>query len=681
MNYLIYKCITRISTAVFLFWFLGPLLIFGQTFTKVTDPGNPIVTTNLDVNYSGAAWVDYDNDGDMDLYTTKRFLFRNDGNGNFTLLTTQIGTHMQQQLGNGCSWGDYDNDGDIDIAIAGKSTLIYKNDGLDLFNTVDEAPLSINADHRGWTCSWGDYDNDGFLDLIITHPSGFLGSPEQPCLLLKNNGDGRFTNITGYYFTDNIAPYTVATWYDFDQDGDIDLFIASGPANGSGHRDYLYRNMLMETDTVNFVRIDDLVIGTDLQDGQVWNFIDYDNDGDYDAFITNYGGAIDHFYRNDNGTYVSVSNAMTVAGQHLANTWADVDNDGDPDVAITGEGGTSFYRNDDGVFNNISTAFTLSGSPRGATFGDYDNDGDMDLFVSGSGDTKGLFRNDNTNGNHWIEINCSGTISNWSAIGTRIKTKAVINGNPVWQLRDISGQNSFNSQNSLRVHFGLKDAVLVDSLVILWPSGQSAVYTNLTADDIYTFREIIPSGFLRCNFSADRISGNDSLTVHFTDLSLTDTAKPVISWMWDFNNDGTIDATEKNPEWTYTVPGTYTVKLSISNSTSTLSRTRLDYITINPLTGIPSEETDIAEKFALYQNFPNPFNPSTSIRYIVGKGQVVSVKVYDVLGKEIAQLVNEYKTPGTYQVKFDGSKFPSGLYFYRYYAEGFNEVRKMVLLK
>ncbi|HEY6907417.1 MAG TPA: VCBS repeat-containing protein, partial [Ignavibacteriaceae bacterium] len=166
---------TRLRFLIMFFWFLGAGLIFGQTFTKITDPNNPIATTSLDVNYSGAAWIDYDNDGDLDLFTTKKYLFRNEGNGNFILLSTQIGMNMTPQLGNGISWGDYDNDGDPDAAVAGKSSLIYRNDGGDSFSTLDEHPLAISDDNRGWSCAWGDYDNDGFLDLIITHPSGFLG--------------------------------------------------------------------------------------------------------------------------------------------------------------------------------------------------------------------------------------------------------------------------------------------------------------------------------------------------------------------------------------------------------------------------------------------------------------------------------------------------------------------------
>jgi hypothetical protein len=685
MKHFLFTRLKRLILICLFFWFLGPLLIFGQSFTKITDPDNPIVTTGLDLNYSGAAWIDYDGDGDLDLFTTKNYLFRNEGNGNFTLLFTQIGMNMSPQLGNGISWGDYDNDGDPDAAVAGKSSLIYRNEGSDSFLTVDQSPLGIDDDNRGWTCAWGDYDNDGFIDLIITHPRGFLGTPALPCLLFHNEGDGRFSKVTGYYFTDNLAPYTVATWYDFDQDGDIDLFIASGPAAGFGVRDYLFRNMLKETGSVDFVRIDDLLIGTDLQDGQVWNFIDYDNDGDYDAFVTNYGGSIDHFYRNDNGNYVSLSNALTIIGQHLANTWGDVDNDGDLDVVVDGESGTKFYRNDNGTFVDDTTGFTLSGSPRGAVFGDYDNDGDLDLFVSGSGNAEGLFRNDNNNGNHWIEIICNGNVSNRSALGTKVKVKAIINGAPVWQLREITGQNSFDSQNSLRVHFGLKDAAVVDSLVILWPSGESDIYSGINSDQIYTYEENIPAGFLRPNFGADTIEGTDSLTVQFTDLSFSDPNMPVGSREWDFNNDGIIDATDKNPSWVYDSPGTYTVKLTVSNGNTTLSKTRENYITVNSSTGIKETGNTVPDKFELLQNYPNPFNPSTKINYSipqsVGKPGLVSLKIYDVLGKEIAVLVNQVQSPGTYEIRFDAAGLPGGVYFCRMNASGYSKVIKMMLLK
>jgi hypothetical protein len=86
-------------------------------------------------------------------------------------------------------------------------------------------------------------------------------------------------------------------------------------------------------------------------------------------------------------------------------------------------------------------------------------------------------------------------------------------------------------------------------------------------------------------------------------------------------------------------------------------------------------------KVRLFQNYPNPFNPTTKIRLSIVNRQLTIVKVYDVLGNELATLVNEVKEPGTYTVQFDGSRLSSGVYFYRLKAGGFTETRKFILLK
>ena len=132
---------------------------------------------------------------------------------------------------------------------------------------------------------------------------------------------------------------------------------------------------------------------------------------------------------------------------------------------ITNESGslTHYYKNNgDGTFSAETNALTTSGATRGATLGDYDNDGDLDAFISGV--ARGLYRNDTDNGNHWINILCEGAISNRSAIGAKVWALANINGVDTWQRREISAQNSFNSHNSLRVHFGLGDATTIATL-------------------------------------------------------------------------------------------------------------------------------------------------------------------------------------------------------------------------
>lgn len=85
--------------------------------------------------------------------------------------------------------------------------------------------------------------------------------------------------------------------------------------------------------------------------------------------------------------------------------------------------------------------------------------------------------------------------------------------------------------------------------------------------------------------------------------------------------------------------------------------------------------------FYLSQNYPNPFNPTTKIQYTVDNRQFVTIKVYDVLGKEVAALVNEEKNAGNYSIDFDGSKLSSGVYFYKLQAGSFSDAKKMLLTK
>jgi len=663
-----------------LFFFIFDLFgwySIAQTFVMVTDTTNPVVTTATDANYSGAAWVDIDNDGNLDLFVTKSFLFHNLGNGNFERLT-DFQNLSDSQLGNGTSWADYDNDGDIDLFMSGNPSLIYKNDGAGNFEAVTESPIGTSDDNRGWTGAWADYDNDGFVDLVIIHPAGFLGFPQIPCRFFKNNGDGRFTKIDSFQFTTDLQAYTVGTWSDYDQDGDEDLFIGSGPINHAAV-DFLYENTLIETGTADLVRINTDPIATDLQQGQVWNWIDFDNDGDLDAMLTNYGGVPNRFYKNNIGTYVSLTNNLTVNGNYLGNLWGDIDNDGDLDVLLTNEGNTQvFINNGDDTFTLVST---FNGSSRGSSLGDYDNDGDLDFYVTGSPLVRGLYENVSANNNGWINFSIKGSVSNHAAIGTKVKLKATINGNTVWQYREISAQNNFNGHNSQRVHFGLGDASVVDSAIITWTSGQQKILTNMSINNFYSVEEEIPTGYLKANFSADSIVGIDQLTVQFTDLTVADPSMPVTSWQWDFDNNGTVDATGQNPSFNYTSEDTFSVKLVVSNGTDSDTLVRNDYIIVNSTTGISENHSQLPGTFSLEQNYPNPFNPATTIKYSIAEESNVVLKVFNLLGQEVATLVNGEKTPGFYELNFRGDNLPSGIYIYHITAGSFTSTKKMILLK
>ncbi len=561
------------------------LLTNAQTFVKEDNIINQTTTAS---NYSGPAWVDIDNDGDLDLHAPREHLFFNEGDGSFTYNNTLI-TGAFSTNANGVSWADYNNDGFLDMAMSGNSLKVYKGDGGNSFEILTEGPFNPDSGFQGWAPAWGDFNNDGFVDIIFTHANGFHAGSSTPSFLFVNNGDGRFTENTDYLFTQEKAPYTIATWTDYDMDGDLDLFIGSGPASGTPARDYIFINQLTETGSADLIRLEDGPLGTDLQDGQTYNTVDFDNDGDFDVHLTNYGAAIDKFYVNDNGVYTSVSTPFTNGNGRLGNNWGDTDNDGDLDVIVTSESGKTFYQNNgDGTFTQITdNGFPSSGSARGATFGDYDDDGDLDIYVVGSSDGGGFYRNDNDNGNAWVKFNLEGTVSNRAAIGAKVKVKANISGEDVWQIREVLAANSFGGHNSLITHFGLGDASTVDEAIVEWPSGETTELTNISVNTTHDVVEEIPAGFLRANFTGDKLSEFGELTVQFSDLSLTDPNSPVTDWEWDFNNDGTVDATDQNPEWTFSEIGEYSVSLTITTSAGTEKITREDYIEVLVEPGTP----------------------------------------------------------------------------------------------
>ena len=496
------KCLFFILVAYFTFSGLT-----AQNFVLIDDPGNPINTVNLRGSYRGCAWADIDNDGDLDL-TMLGAAFLNNGDDQFEQIPgfgTEGGTNDLPDVLGGVSWADYGNDGDLDClystgslfgGVASARTFIYENDGQANFTERLIDPDSTRS-LKTWSASWGEFNNDGNVDVTGAVAFGFFQSIlNTPGYFYIGNEDGSFTENTTAEFTQQTAPYTVAYWTDYDEDGDMDLFIASGPG-GSPGPDFHYKNMLKESGTAQLVRITDEPFATDSQDGQNYNFIDYDLDGDLDLYLTNYGGAPNRFYRNDNGTYTAIQNTLTFGGTSLGNCWGDFDNDGDQDVLITADNlnQAGFYRNDDGTFTQMDNPFTEAfntGNVSGLTIGDYDNDGDLDFFVnggvSGANGNRGLFRNDLENGNSWVIFDTEANPDNSNSrttLGTRFRLLATMDGEEVWLQREVTAQNTFMGHNSLRAHFGLGNVERIDSLIIEWPSGSIEHYGELPTNDIY----------------------------------------------------------------------------------------------------------------------------------------------------------------------------------------------------
>jgi len=362
-------------------------------FGRVMDP--VFLADSSDSN--GAAWVDVDNDGDEDLFVTGgggyNLLYRNDGAAGFSRVVA--GELVNLRLNHiGTSWADYNNDGFLDLFQANGGSrigsLIYRGSATGEFLRTEGwiAPSEVLT---YWSGAWGDYDNDGFVDLVAVHAFGFGGS-SAPNGLWHNNGDGSFTRIVNSPIVNApFGAYTIASWIDFDQDGDLDLFVGAGPANGTIVPDAIYRNLLADSGRAVFRRLRTGPLATDSLDGQNWNFVDIDNDGDLDGYVTNFvgrtTGMVNHLYRNDAGSFRRDTTAgalVTDADISLGNLWGDFDNDGDLDAVVTtgGQGAAvRFYRNDGrGQFVRDTTLGELvrPASPAwGSSAADYDNDGDL----------------------------------------------------------------------------------------------------------------------------------------------------------------------------------------------------------------------------------------------------------------------------------------------------------------
>ena len=285
----------------------GPLS--SQLFSSLPSPVFTKITSGQLVTDGGASrsvnWVDYDNDGVLDLFVSNglstgqnNFLYHGNGSPNYTF-TKITGSPItsDNEKSDGSTWADFDNDGDLDAFVVnwyGDNNMFYWNNGNGTFTQSTTGP-TVNDGGYSETASWGDYDNDGFVDLYVPNSGGTLEN-----FLYHNNGDQTFTKITSGDIVTETFHSRGVSWIDYDNDGDEDMFVA----NENGENNNLYKNMLKETSSPDFVKI---TSGTIVNDGgESWSasWGDYDNDGDQDVFVTNFAGENNFLYQNnDDGTF------------------------------------------------------------------------------------------------------------------------------------------------------------------------------------------------------------------------------------------------------------------------------------------------------------------------------------------------------------------------------------------
>jgi hypothetical protein len=693
---------------------------------------------------SGSAWGDYDNDGDIDLYVTNQggpcYLYRNEGDTDgdrlpdFTETAAAAGVANETGVGHSCVFIDVDNDGDQDLFVTNwGSNVLFRNQLMEtgsptFVDITDTAGLTDSG--RTITSAWGDYDGDGYLDVYLAKHMYCTHDPQSEDQLYRNNGDGTFTNVTGLLCPGGMAPCAKtsglafsAGWFDYDNDADPDLYLANDAITFLNYQNVLWRNDGPDG-SGGWIFTD---VSTESGTGKRENSMglgigDYDNNGFMDIAFSNIGPNV-LLRNNGDGTFDDVSEVagiereFTPSGRRSV-TWGtvffDYNNDQLADLMIVAGTITPpsvsqpdilFENNGDGTFADISAASGLDDTLRGrsASIVDFDHDGFVDLFVgnlyydAAQGDTAPfrLFHNrgrelGNTHG--WLTVTVSGTRSNRDGIGTRVY---LTTPDGVTQIRDITSGPTYGGGDYRAAFFGLGENTDAE-LSVRWPDGTLEILGSVSANqEIHLIegfhtppdrvrlvhpedRSAVPPGPVTLTWritepQVDAYSlefGTDSMfTVVIIDSVLSDTvvnvdgieAGQIYWWRVRAHNAG---------GW-----GPFSNAWSFSSL----------------LTAVDGYA--IVEQTRLRDTYPNPFNPVAHITFEVPILSAVSLTIHNLLGEEVATLLQGEISSGTYRVSWDASNQSSGVYFCRLHVSPLGKdtgafihghfvgTRKLVLVK
>jgi hypothetical protein len=495
----------------------------------------------LETTGSGAAFLDYDNDGLLDIFLVSgeggpSRLYHNEGKGRFADVTSSMGLASASGWGQGVCAADYDNDGFTDLFVTywGQNHL-YRNAGGRRFEDVTErAGLREDRVRYNTGCAFLDYDRDGHADLFVanylkfdpqTTPKpgdnpycfyrslpvscGPRGLPFDRNILYRNNGDGTFRDVSGesgISAPDRNYSLGVLTG-DFNHDGWTDIYVACdqtpsllyiNQGNGKFTEEALLRGAALDENGR-------AMSGMGVTAG------DYDGDGSLDIFRSNFSDERETLYRNrGRGEFDDSTAAAGISLNTRYVGWGcgffDFDNDGWKDLLLVNghvfpeverlntdihfKDHAILYRNlGNGRYADISAAagagVMTRHSSRGAAFGDFDNDGLIEVLVNNQNEPPSLLKQVTRPPNHWVLLKLTGTRANRSALGTKVRLTA--GGRS--QIDEVRSGGSYLSQNDLRLHFGLGTAQRIERIEIEWPSGVKQTLRDVAADRVVAIAE------------------------------------------------------------------------------------------------------------------------------------------------------------------------------------------------
>ena len=463
---------------------------------------------------AGVAAGDFDNDGWIDLYITRgsigaNLLYRNLGNGSFVDVAANAGVAITGEENSGATFADYDGDGWLDLLVAGinaseQPRLFHNNKNSTFTDVTGSAGIPLISQTMG--ASFADYDKDGDLDFWITH----WAADTQQKYLFRNNGNSSFTDISrSAGIADDLMNDFTANFADINNDSWPDLLVAA---------DFKTSQVYLNQRNGNLLRTTNATVSD--ENGMGGAVGDYDNDGDLDWFVSSiydtrpadlnlspsllgitWGQSGNRFYRNrGDGSFddVTTLTGTRSGGWGWGSCFADFNNDGHLDLFhVNGYdsstlGSTTpfpfrtdasrlFINDHNGSFSEQAVALGINDNQqgRGIVCFDYDRDGDMDLFVANNGQAPLLYENRGLKA-HWLQVRVAGEANNSEAIGARVYVSA----NGLTQMRELSAGSNFMSQNPAIAYFGLGNAMQVESVRVVWPSGAERTVAGVAADQL-----------------------------------------------------------------------------------------------------------------------------------------------------------------------------------------------------
>lgn len=436
-------------------------------------------------------FLDYDGDEWQDLLVVRlgsAMLFRNNRDGTFTDVSAKAGFTERINALTAIAF-DFDKDGDLDIYLGsyfrdldmfnlkrgeknvlhdswevsrnGGSNIFYVNNGNGTFsNKTSELGLA----DTGWTMALGhgDFDGDGWQDIYVANDYG-------SDVLFRNTGKGKFENITKEAIGIDTKKGMNAEVGDFDNDGDMDIFVTNVT------EEFLYEcNMLWQNNgRGRFVDVSQELGVCDTGWGWAGKFFDYDNDGWQDLYVAN-----GFFTGSKGGDYLEVL---------LPAIWDSGENPSDPaawpplnGMGLAAAEANVLFTNRNGKFvREKASGLELKKDSRAILTGDFDNDGRVDLFITNNNDQATLFKNQSKAG-HWIAVELTGKPPNTDAVGALLWAETAGRR----QMREVNIGNGFAGSSMIRQHFGLGNARKVGKLIVQWPDGTRHQYQEVDGDRI-----------------------------------------------------------------------------------------------------------------------------------------------------------------------------------------------------